>query len=202
MSKILEFIFDFASPNAYFVHKAIPDLIARTSARVQYVPCLLGGIFKATNNKAPFIQFADVPAKLAYEQLEMTRFVTATGNTKYQMNSHFPINTLLIMRGAVAAANDGLLAQYAEAVFNDMWENGRNMADPTVVIQSLEKAGFDSAQLLAQAQDQAVKDELVSNTERAVARGAFGVPTFFVDDQMFFGKERLAQVEVALLAKN
>lgn len=198
MPKTLEVIFDFASPNAYLVHKAIPGLIARTSAKVEYVPCLLGGIFKATNNKAPFIQFADVPAKMAYEQLEMTRFITLSGNTKYKMNPHFPLNTLLIMRGAVAAAKEGLLESYTDVVFADMWKNGCNMADPEVVIKCLEKSGLDGQRLLAQTQDQDVKDKLVANTDGAVARGAFGVPTFFVDDQIFFGKERLAQVEAAL----
>jgi 2-hydroxychromene-2-carboxylate isomerase len=198
MTKTIEFIFDFASPNAYLVHLALPDLIARTGATVHYNPCLLGGIFRATNNKAPMVQFADIPAKMAYERLEMQRFIAAHAITKFRMNPHFPVNTLLIMRAAIVAEQDGMLDRYIAAVLTDMWEAGRNMADPEVVAAALTEHGFDGPRMLERTQDQVVKDKLMANTEGAVARGAFGIPTFFVGDQMFFGKERLGQVAAAL----
>jgi 2-hydroxychromene-2-carboxylate isomerase len=144
------------------------------------------------------IQFADIPAKMAYEQLEMERFIKGSSNTKFQMNPYFPINTLLIMRAAIIAEAEGKLDSYIDAVFRDMWESGLNMADPEVVTQSLTQHGFDGKAMLARTQDQAVKDKLISNTDDAIARGAFGIPTFFVENEMFFGKERLSQVEIAL----
>jgi 2-hydroxychromene-2-carboxylate isomerase len=198
MTKTIDFIFDFASPNAYLVHRVLPALIARTGAEVRYIPCLLGGIFKATNNKAPMVQFADIPAKMAYEMLEMRRFIAVHAITEFQMNPHFPVNTLLIMRAAIVAEQDGVLSQYVDAVLTDMWETGRNMGDPEVVATALTAHGFDGPAMLERTQEQAVKDRLVANTEAAVARGAFGIPTFFVGDEMFFGKERLNQVESAL----
>ncbi len=198
MIKTIEFIFDFASPNAYLVHHAMPDLIARTGAKITYVPCFLGGIFRATNNKAPMVQFADIPAKMAYERLEMMRFIAAHNITKFQMNPYFPINTLLIMRAAIVAEQDDMLDRYIDGVLSDMWEAGRNMGDPEVVATALNEHGFDGPKMIERTQDQSVKDQLAANTERAVSRGAFGIPTFFVGEQMFFGKERLDQVAAAL----
>lgn len=200
MSKTIDFIFDFASPNAYLVHKVLPALLARTSATVLYIPCLLGGIFKATNNKAPFVQFGEIPSKLAYERLEVQRFIATHAITKFRMNPHFPINTIIIMRGAIVAQQDGVLDRYIEAILTEMWEEGANLGDADIVAAALMKHGFDGPAMIARTQDQAVKDALVANTEAAVARGAFGIPTFFVGDEMFFGKERLGQVEAALLA--
>jgi 2-hydroxychromene-2-carboxylate isomerase len=198
LTKQIEFIFDFGSPNAYLAHKVLPDIVARTGASVRYTPCLLGGIFKATGNKAPMVQYADVPAKMAYERLEMQRFIVKHGLTKFQMNPHFPVNTLLIMRAAMVAQADGMLDRYIDSVLTDMWEDGRKMDDPETVIAALNAHGFDGASMVARTQDQAIKDTLVANTEGAVARGVFGIPSFFVGDEMFFGKDRLDQVEAAL----
>ncbi len=198
MTKDVEFIFDFASPNAYLVHKVLPGIVARTGASVRYVPCLLGGIFKATGNKAPMVQYADVPAKMAYQRLEMQRFITTHGLTKFSMNPHFPVNTLLIMRAAMVAEADGMLDRYIDAVLGDMWEDGRKMDDPETVIAALNGHGFDGAAMIARTQDQAIKDALVANTETAVARGVFGIPSFFVGEDLYFGKDRLDQVETAL----
>lgn len=198
MTKELEFAFDFASPNAYLVHKVLPALAARTGAQIRYTPCLLGGIFKAANNKAPMIQFADIPAKMAYEQLEMQRFIKRSDINLFQMNPHFPVNTLLIMRAAIVAQNEGIFDHYVDAVFSEMWEKGCNMADPEIVSKLLSHHGLDGDNLLAKTQDQTVKDLLIANTEKVVARGAFGIPTFFVGNEIFFGKERLNQVEAAL----
>lgn len=199
MTKTLELIFDFGSPNAYLTLKVLPGILDRTGAELAVTPCLLGGIFKATGNKAPMVQYAGVPAKLAYENLEMRRFIERHGLTRFRLNPHFPVNTLLIMRGAIVAADEGRLDAYVEAVNRAMWEEGLKMDDPAVAAAFLSANGFDGPALLARTQEPAIKEKLAANTEAAVARGVFGIPTFFVGDAMFFGKDRLAQVEEALL---
>jgi 2-hydroxychromene-2-carboxylate isomerase len=198
VTKNLELIFDFGSPNAYLAMKALPDLLDRTGAELVITPCLLGGIFKATGNKAPMIQYADAPAKLAYEHLEMRRFIDRHGLTRFRLNPHFPVNTLTIMRGAIVAEDEGHLDEYVDAVNRAMWEEGLKMDDADVISTFLSANGFDGPALLARAQEAEVKARLAANTEGAVVRGAFGIPTFFVGDEMFFGKDRLGQVEEAL----
>ena len=196
----VEFLFDFGSPNAYLAHKVIPAIEARTGARFRYTPVLLGGVFKATGNRSPMEAHAGVPAKLAYEALEMRRFIARHGLTRFAPNPHFPVNTLAIMRGAVAAEMLGVFAPYVEAVFAAMWEDGRKMGDPAVVARILAAAGLPTERLVALTQDPAVKARLTANTAAAVERGVFGSPTFFVGDEMFFGKDRLGDVEAQILA--
>ncbi|GGJ37400.1 disulfide bond formation protein DsbA [Sphingopyxis bauzanensis] len=198
VTKTLELIFDFGSPNAYLAMKALPELLDRTGADLLITPCLLGGVFKATGNKAPMIQYADAPAKLAYENLEMRRFVEKHDLGKFRLNPHFPINTLTIMRGAIVATDEDVLDDYVDAVNRAMWEDGLKMDDADVVATFLSANGFDGPALLARTQEPEIKAKLVANTEVAVARGVFGIPTFFVGDAMFFGKDRLGQVEEAL----
>jgi len=198
MPAVAEFLFDFGSPNAYLAHKVIPAIEARTGARFTYVPVLLGGVFKATGNRSPMEAFAGIPAKLAYEALETRRFVARHGLTAYRANPHFPVNTLTIMRGAEAARVLDLFVPYVERVFRAMWEEGRKMDDPAVIAETLTGAGLPTERLLALTQDQAVKDALMANTTRAVERGVFGSPSFFVGDELYFGKDRLDVVEAAL----
>lgn len=197
--KTLEFIFDFASPNAYLAHKVLPGLVARTGAKVDYKLCLLGGIFKGTGNRAPMIQFADIKGKVAYDMVEFQRFIAKHHLTNFNMNPHFPVNTVLAMRGAVAAEMEGMLEPYIDAVLHHMWEAPKKMDDPEVYVAALNESGLDGAMLAARAQDGDVKARLIENTEAAVAQGVFGIPTFFIGNDMFFGKERLGQVEEALL---
>ena len=199
VTKTLELIFDFGSPNAYLSMKVLPELLERTGADLVITPCLLGGIFKATGNRAPMIQYADAPAKLAYENLEMRRFIEKHGLTKFRLNPHFPVNTLTIMRGAIVAEDEGVLDDYIDAVNRAMWEDGLKMDDPEVIATFLSANGFDGPALLARTQEPEIKAKLVANTEAAVARGVFGIPTFFVGDAMFFGKDRLGHVEEALI---
>lgn len=198
VSKTLEFIFDFGSPNAYLALKVLPPILERTGATLKITPALLGGIFKATGNKPPFVQYADAPAKMAYERLEMERFIAKHGLTAFSMNPHFPINTLLIMRGAVVADDEGRLRDYVDAVLRAMWEEGLKMDDPEVVATFLSANGFDGPALLARTQEPEIKARLVANTEGAVARGVFGIPSYIVGVELFFGKERLGQVEEVL----
>jgi len=197
VSKTFEFLFDFGGPNSYLAHKVLPELCRETGATAIYVPILLGGLFKITNNQAPMMRYAETPAKRNYEMLEFDRFVKAHA-IPFRMNPNFPINSLYLMRGAVAAQHLRCFMPYVEAIMAAMWEDGLNTGDPEVVKDVLDKAGLDSAALLAKAEDADVKAELVSNTEKAAARGAFGVPTFFVGDEIFWGKERLGQVAAAL----
>lgn len=197
MAKSLEFLFDFGGPNSYLAHKSLPEICARTGAELVYVPILLGGLFKLTNNQAPMMRYAETPAKRNYEMLEFDRFVKAHA-LPFKMNPRFPLNTLYVMRGAVAAQQLGCFALYVQAVMAAMWENGKDVSDAEIVRQVLDSAGLDSAALLALADNPDVKAELMANTEAAAKRGAFGVPTFFVGEEMFWGKERLGQVEAAL----
>ena len=194
MTKTIDFIFDFGSPNAYFSHQVLPKLAAEKGASLNYIPCLLGGIFKLTNNQAPMVAFANVKGKVAYDMLEIKRFIEKHGLTKFQMNPHFPVNTLLLVRGAIAADKDGRLGDYIEVGLKAMWEDGLNMSDPEVFAKVFTDGGFDGAKLLAATQDKAIKDQLMANTAEAVERGAFGIPTFYVGDEMFFGKDRIDQV--------
>lgn len=190
-----EFMFDFGSPNAYLSHRVIPAIEARTGVRIEYVPVLLGGLFKMTGNRSPVEAFAGIKNKMEYEWLETERFLKRHGLTAFRRNPYFPVNTLQIMRGAVAARHEGVFTQYTEAVFSCMWEQERKMDDPHIIRTSLEVAGLDADRLIVRAQSADVKEELVANTQRAFERGAFGSPTFFVDDDMYFGKDRLRDVE-------
>lgn len=195
--KSADFLFDFGSPNAYLAHKVLPQIAARTGATFNYLPVLLGGVFKLTNNQPPMQQFKDVKNKREYLQLESQRFIAKHG-IAFQRNPHFPVNTVTIMRGAIVARDEGFLPRYADAMFAAMWEQGRKMDDPEVIGAALAEAGLDGARILGRAQEQAVKDALAQATQAAVERGIFGCPSFFVGKEMFFGKDRLAQVEEAL----
>jgi len=200
VSVTVDFIFDFGSPNAYLVHRVLPAIAHRTDAVFRYVPCLLGGIFKATGNQPPMAAFGGVKGKLDYEMLETRRFIARHELTRFHFNPHFPVNTLLLMRGAIAAEIDGRLAEYVEAGFTSTWELGLKMDDPEVYVEAMTRAGLDGAALLERTQDPTVKAKLAENTAAAVERGAFGIPTFYVGSEMFFGKERLGQLEEAIVA--
>src|SRR3984957_9592400 len=157
------FYFDFGSPNAYLAHKVIPGIEKRTGAKFVYVPALLGGIFKATGNQSPAQAFAGIPAKLAYEAKETRRFVKRHGITEYAMNPNFPVNTLQIMRGAVAAQQAGVFEAYVEAVYRAMWVDGLKMDDPAVIKAALDDAGLPGERLIALMGDPAVKAKLIEN---------------------------------------
>jgi 2-hydroxychromene-2-carboxylate isomerase len=198
MTATIELIFDFGSPNAYFACRALPPILERTGAKLDINPCLLGGIFKATGNKAPFIAFTPIKGKFEYEMLEARRFVMKHKLDKFRMNPHFPVNSLTLMRGYIAACEAGVGPAFLEMGLRGMWEAGLKLDDPEVLKGAIDAAGLDSGSLLAAAQSEPVKQKLADNTAGAVARGVFGIPTFFVGPEMFFGKERLGQVEEAV----
>ncbi|GAA4415613.1 2-hydroxychromene-2-carboxylate isomerase [Quisquiliibacterium transsilvanicum] len=191
----VEFLFDFGSPNAYLCHQVIPAIEARTGVKFEYVPTLLGGLFKLANNRSPGEAYAAIPNKLAYERLEMRRFIDKNRLDRFRFNPFFPVNTLKIMRGACAAQKLGCFERYVDAVYAAMWEHEKNMAEDDVIVATLAAAGLDGPALMATAQEPDVKQLLLANTESAHVRGAFGSPTFFVNGEMWFGKERLGDVE-------
>jgi 2-hydroxychromene-2-carboxylate isomerase len=192
-----EFLFDFGSPNAYLAHKVLAGIEARTGVAFTYVPILLGGVFKLTNNRSPAESMAGVRNRLDYEWLEVDRFVRRHG-VPFARNPFFPVNTLMLMRGAVAAEELGLLAAYVDAMFDAMWAEPKKMDDPEVIAAALAAAGLPARELFDLVQTQPVKDRLLANTMAAVERGTFGAPTFFVDGEIYFGKDRLHEVEEAL----
>ncbi len=190
-----QFLFDFGSPNAFLSHLAIPAIERRIGVKFDYVPVLLGGIFKATNNKSPAEALAGINNKPEYQEVETKRFLTRFGVKSYVLNPYFPVNTLNLMRAAVAAQQDGVFEKYIDAAFHHMWVEPKKMDDPAIAAAALTSSGLDGAGLLARAQAPEVKAKLIANTEDAVTRGAFGSPTFFVGSEMFFGKEQLREVE-------
>jgi 2-hydroxychromene-2-carboxylate isomerase len=201
VSSSLQFMFDFGSPNAFLSHEAIPAIEKRTGVKFDYVPVLLGGIFKATNNKSPAETLAGVKNKREFHELETERFIKRFQVQPAVWNPFFPVNTLNLMRAAVAAQFEGVFAAYVEAAFHHMWREPKKMDDLEVAVKALNSSGLDGAKLLARAQEPDVKAKLIENTQSAVERGAFGSPTFFVGNEMFFGKEQLREVEEMVSGK-
>jgi len=193
MAKVLEFLFDVGSPASYLAYKRLPEIAARTGATVQYRPFLLGGVFKATGNHSP----AEIPAKGAWTSVDLARFAARHG-VPFARNPFFPINTLHLMRGAAGLQDDRRFMAYLDAVFEAMWRSPKNLGDPAEMIPVLARAGVGGDEFRALIERDDVKARLKATTEDAVARGAFGAPTFFVGDEMFFGQDRLDWVEEAL----
>jgi 2-hydroxychromene-2-carboxylate isomerase len=196
-----QFLFDFGSPNAFLSHEAIPAIEARIGVRFEYVPILLGGIFKSTNNRSPAETLAGVKNKREFHQIETDRFLKRFQVKPYVWNPFFPVNTLNLMRAAIAAQLEGVFQRYVDAAFHHMWVEPKKMDDPEIALAALTASGLDAAKLFARSGEADVKAKLIENTQAAVERGAFGSPTFFVDGEMFFGKEQLRDVEEMVLGK-
>jgi 2-hydroxychromene-2-carboxylate isomerase/quercetin dioxygenase-like cupin family protein len=195
----VEFHFDFGSPNAYLAHLVIPEIEQRTDAKFEYVPVLLGGVYKLTGNRSPAESLAGIKNKPDYERLETARFIRRHGITSFRQNPFFPVNTLTIMRGAIAAQRLGVFERYVDEIYRHMWSEPKKLDDPAVLRAALLGAGFDAERFAELVQDPEVKTRLLDNTESSVARGTFGSPTFFVGDEIFFGKDRLRDVEEMIL---
>ena len=194
MTKTVEFLYDFGSPTVYLAATQLPILANRVGGRINWQPILLGGVFKLTGNQSP----AGIAAKADYMNDDLQRFAKRYG-VPFNWNPHFPINTLALMRGAVAYQDDAAVSStYREAIFTAIWVEERNLNEPDVIGQVLSDAGLDSGELMERIGQQTVKDQLIGNTEQAVNRGVFGAPTFFVGEQMFFGQDRLDFVTEAL----
>lgn len=191
----VQFLFDFGSPNAYLCHKVLPEIESRTGVRIDHVPILLGGLFKLSNNRSPSEAFADIPNKRAYDTLEVQRFIARHKLGQFRFNPHFPVNTLKIMRLAVAAQALDWGPPTIDAMYSAMWEQGRNMNADGEIAAVLREASLDGDALLAKAQQPDVKARLANNTQSAFEHGAFGSPSFFVGTELFFGKDRLREFE-------
>jgi 2-hydroxychromene-2-carboxylate isomerase len=197
MTNAIELIFDFVSPNAYLVWQPLRALAARQGAQLIITPAFLGGMHKLTGNAPPFIRDADIKGKNAYAKLEMQRFIDKHGLHRFRMNPAFPFNSVNLLRMLVSLEGDDRI-RLIEALNPAIWEQGLDVTDAAAVAAVLTTAGFDAQALVARTQDGAIKQALIDNTEKAVARGAFGIPSFFIGTEMFFGKERLGQIEEML----
>lgn len=197
MAKV-EFLFDFGSPNAYLSHLVIPGIEKRQGVKFEYLPVLLGGVFKLTNNRSPAETNAGVRNKPEYQKLETERFIRQHGITRYRFNPFFPVNTLTIMRGAVAARQLGIFERYVDEVYRHMWADPKKLDDPEVLRAALVESDLPADRLFELVQTAPVKEALMAETQRAVDRGTFGSPTFFVDGAIYFGKDRLRDVEEAI----
>jgi len=201
MSLRVEFHFDFGSPNAYLSHRVIPAMEARTGVAFEYVPILLGGVFKATGNVSPAVSLQGIKNKPEFAALEIRRFLARHGIDDFRSNPHFPVNTLQVMRGAVAARREGCFERYVDEVYRHMWCEPKKMDDPGVIRAALEESKLPVDALMDGMQEPAVKQQLIANTEDSVARGAFGSPSFFVGTELFFGKDQLDDVEREIAAQ-
>ncbi|MCE3272829.1 MAG: 2-hydroxychromene-2-carboxylate isomerase-like protein [Ramlibacter sp.] len=195
MTKAVEFYFDVGSPAAYLAWTQLPKLAQEMHAEIEYRPFLLGGVFQATGNRSPM----EVPAKGQYMQDDLARYARRYG-VEFRHNPYFPINTLTLMRGAIGLQmrEPARMQAYVDAVYRAIWVDAKNMNDPATVAEVLKQAGFDAEKLMALASDPAVKDQLKVQTQDAVSRGVFGAPTFFVNNQMFWGQDRLDFIKEAL----
>ena len=192
--KTIEYYYDFASPNAYLVHKLLPGIAAAHGAGLVYRPALLGGIFKATNNTPPMVAFAGVSNKVDYMRIEIARFQERYG-LELRWNTHFPVNTVMAMRAAVHAIGQDWESAFIDAMFEATWTHGLNIGDAALVHGVLAEHGLPADDIAAAVQDQAIKDKLRDLTDAAVARKVFGMPTMFVGTEMFFGKDSLNWLE-------
>ena len=195
MNPQVEFHFDFGSPNAYLSHLVIPGIEARTGVNVTYVPVLLGGVFKMTNNVSPAVSLQGIKNKGEYQALETQRFLTAHNIEDFERNPFFPVNTLQVMRGAIVAQREGFFERYVSEVYRHMWAQPKKMDDPEVMAAALAESDLPVQVILDGIQDPAVKAQLLANTEASVGRGVFGSPSFFVGDELYFGKNTLRDVE-------
>lgn len=202
MPQRLQFHFDFGSPNAYLAHRVLPTIEERTGLSFEYVPVLLGGVFKATGNVSPAISMQGIKNKGVYQQLEIQRFIARNEINDFAQNPHFPVNTLLIMRGAIAAERMGCFPRYVDEVYRHMWSDPKKMDDPQVIHAALASSDLPAEELIAATQDPEIKAKLLANTEASVARGNFGSPSFFLGDEIYFGKDSLRELEDAIRASN
>ena len=193
-----KFIFDFGSPKTYLVYKLLPGIEKRTNIKAEFVPVLLGGIFKSTNNVSPIESFKTVPVKGKYDDLDTARFVKKH-NIAFNFNSNFPINTLNLMRGAIYAQENEIFDKYVEVVFKSMWVDNQKMDDLEVVQSVFLKNKLPVKEIFEGTQDQKIKDKLIKNTSEAVEKGVFGAPSMLVNNELFFGKETLQDVEELLI---
>ena len=192
----VDFIFDFASPNAYLCHKAIQTIEQTHDIKFNYIPCLLGGIMKLSNNQPPMVTLAEVPNKMKYEfETAFNRFMKEYQITKFKMNEHFPVNTISLIRGAIVAQKYEFFESYIEIVLSGLWEQSLKLDTPEALHDLLKKHDCHADLVIEDISKDAIKQELIKNTSQAVEKGAFGIPTFFVKDEIFYGKDTLRELK-------
>ena len=192
----VDFIFDFASPNAYLCHKAIQNLEKTHDIKFNYRPCLLGGIMKLSNNQPPMVTLADIPNKLKYEfDTAFNRFMKEHNITKFKMNEHFPVNTISLIRGAIVAQKNDFFESYVEIVLSGLWEQSLKLDTPEALHELLNNNDCYPDLVIEGIAKDEIKAELIANTSEAVEKGAFGIPTFFVENEMFYGKDSLRELK-------
>ena len=192
----VDFIFDFASPNAYLCHKAIQNIEQTHDIKFNYVPCLLGGIMKLTNNQPPMVSLAEIPNKMKYEfETAFNRFMKEHNITKFKMNAHFPVNTIYLIRGAIVAQKHGFFETYLEIVLSGLWEQSLKLDTPEALHELLTKHNCNADLVIEEIAKDETKQELIKNTSEAAEKGAFGIPTFFVEEEMFYGKDTLRELK-------
>lgn len=201
MTPRVEFHFDFGSPNAYLSHLVIPAIEERTGVEFEYFPILLGGVFRETNNVSPAVSLEGIRNKPEYQAIETKRFLARYGVPMYAANPHFPVNTLMLMRGALVAQREGFFERYVDEMYRHMWVEPKKMDDLEVVQAAIAESQLPGDVLLAGIQDPDIKKQLIDNTAASVERGVFGSPSFFVDDELFFGKDKLGEVEEEIVAR-
>ena len=195
MKITIDFIFDIASPNAYLTHKVLPNFEKKNDVNIKYIPCLLGGIFKLTNNMPPMMAFANVKNKNDYQLIEIQRFIKKHKLNSFKFNENFPQNTLQAQRCLIAAQDLNCFYEVLDCLLEAMWEKNKAIGEQEVLIDCLKKSNIDAKKLMEISQSEDCKKQLIKNTDDAVARGAFGITTFFLDDQIFFGKDHMDQLE-------
>ena len=195
MTQTIEYILDLAAPNGYLAWYPLKDIAARTGARLEVTPVFLGGMHKLTGNAPPMMRDADVKGKVPYAALEFQRFLDRHAMTKFRMHPALPFNSILLQRILVAARDQAEMQALVDALQLAVWERNIDCGDADAVREVLTEGGFEADRLLSATQDPEVKAKLADNTERAVERGAFGIPTVFIGGEMWFGKERLEQIE-------
>ena len=195
MARAIEFFFDYGSPYSYLANAVLPDFARRHAAELVYRPMLLGAVFKATGNQSPMME--PVAAKRIYGGRSLQRTAALHG-VPFAANPHFPINTLALMRTAVAAQQAGVFAPFHAAVYPAFWVEGRNLGSAEVLAEVLADAKLDAGALAKGAETGPVKDALRATTEEAVARGAFGAPSIFFAGELYFGVDHLPFLERAL----
>ena len=198
----IEFHFDFGSPNAYLSHRARPSIENRTGVKFTYVPVLIGGVFKATGNASPAVTLQGIKNKPEYQRIEMLRFLKKHNISDYNQNPFFPVNTLQIMRGAIFAQSQDYYERYIDEIYRHMWCEPKRMDDAEVIRAAFEESGLPADAIFEGMQDPKVKQILIDNTSRSVEMGAFGSPTFFVENEIFFGKDKLVDVEDEITKNN
>ncbi len=193
--KSVEFYFDLGSPYSYLAYYRLLQMAEQQEIQIVYKPILLGGVFKATGNRSPI----EIPVKGVYSILDMQRWAEYY-QIPMQMNPHFPMNTLTLMRilTGVQLLHLEKFEQVLKLLFDAMFGTPQNLNEPTVLAEVLKPSGFSVEDIMSMVQSDVVKQKLITETEQAIQRGIFGAPTFFVGDEMYWGQDRLHFVEQAL----